>query len=254
MRVYWAIALFVGLGTGFSGGQQTTAQEPVYRQAPDKDGVYFVGPEVTAPMLVQAVTAVYTDEMPRGGRGMSVWSIVIRADGTVVDEHLAEPLGAAFDAAALNAIHQCKFAPGRLRGEPVAVHIGVAVPFHLDKNPPVPTIAVLERDLSSSGAGPSANTKPNGGLPAKTKPVLIHEAEAPLWIPTLKAKYQGVVVVSALVGEDGLTSDVHAIRRLGMGLDEKAMDAVRRYRFLPAVKDGKPVATRISIDVNCNIY
>ena len=119
MRTYWAIALFVGLGTSFSEGQQATAQEPAYHQSPDKDGVYFVGPEVTPPMLVQAVAAVYTDEMPRGSRGMSVWSVVIRADGTVADAHLAEPLGTAFDAAALNAInpaHAELFAATRLGG------------------------------------------------------------------------------------------------------------------------------------------
>jgi outer membrane biosynthesis protein TonB len=39
-----------------------------------------------------------------------------------------------------------------------------------------------------------------------------------------------------------------------MGLDEKALEAVRHDRFMPAMKDGKPVATRISIDVNCHIY
>jgi TonB family protein len=254
MRVYWAIALFVGFGTSFSGGQQATAQEPVYHQTPDKEGVYFVGPEVTPPMIVQAVAAVYTDDMPRGSRGVSVWSVVIRADGTVADAHLAEPLGTAFDAAAIDAIHQCRFAPGRLRGEPVAVRIGVAVAFHLDKNPSNPMIAVLERDLDHSDAGPSATTKPKVGHPEDTSPLLIHAAEATPWIPALKEKYRGVVVVSALVGEDGLTSDVRVIRRLGMGLDEKATEAVRHYRFMPAMKDGKPVATRISIDVNCNIY
>jgi TonB family protein len=254
MRTYWAIALFVGLGTSFSEGQQATAQEPAYHQSPDKDGVYFVGPEVTPPMLVQAVAAVYTDEMPRGSRGMSVWSVVIRADGTVADAHLAEPLGTAFDAAALNAIHQCKFVPGRLREEPVAVHIGVAVAFHFDKNPSTPMIAVLERDLAPSDAGPSATAKPKGGSTANIGPLLIHAAEALPWIPALKEKYRGVVVVSALVGEDGLTSDVRVIRPLGMGLDKKAIEAVRHYQFMPAIKDGKPVATRISIDVNCNIY
>jgi len=46
----------------------------------------------------------------------------------------------------------------------------------------------------------------------------------------------------------------NAIGGLGMGLDEKALEAVRHDRFMPAMKDGKPVATRISIDVNCHIY
>ena len=44
------------------------------------------------------------------------------------------------------------------------------------------------------------------------------------------------------------------IRSLGMGLDEKALGAVRQYRFKPALKDGKPVAVRITVSVNFRLY
>jgi TonB family protein len=39
-----------------------------------------------------------------------------------------------------------------------------------------------------------------------------------------------------------------------MGLDEKALEAVQRYRFKPAMKDGKPVASTISVEVNFRLY
>jgi outer membrane biosynthesis protein TonB len=39
-----------------------------------------------------------------------------------------------------------------------------------------------------------------------------------------------------------------------MGLDEKALEAVRQYRFKPGVLDGKPVAVAITIEVNFRIY
>ena len=43
-------------------------------------------------------------------------------------------------------------------------------------------------------------------------------------------------------------------RRLGMGLDEKAIEAVRKWKFEPAMKDGKPVAVQISVEVNFRLY
>jgi protein TonB len=39
-----------------------------------------------------------------------------------------------------------------------------------------------------------------------------------------------------------------------MGLDEKAVEAVRQYKFKPATKDGKPVKVELSIDVNFQIF
>ena len=43
-------------------------------------------------------------------------------------------------------------------------------------------------------------------------------------------------------------------RALGMGLDEKAIEAVRNWKFEPAKKDGKPVAVQINVEVNFHLY
>ena len=69
-----------------------------------------------------------------------------------------------------------------------------------------------------------------------------------------KVKYQGVAILSVLVTEDGLPTDVQVTRSLGMGLDEKAVECVMKYRFRPATKDGAPVAARIAIEVNFRLY
>lgn len=55
------------------------------------------------------------------------------------------------------------------------------------------------------------------------------------------------------VGADGKPSHVRVVRPVGMGLDEKAVDAVRQYRFKPAMKDGKPVQVDLYVDVNFQI-
>jgi TonB family protein len=69
-----------------------------------------------------------------------------------------------------------------------------------------------------------------------------------------KAKYQGTVVLYVVVGPDGKTRDVRIQRSLGLGLDEKAIEAVSHWRFDPALKDGHPVAVAVSIEVTFRLY
>jgi periplasmic protein TonB len=69
-----------------------------------------------------------------------------------------------------------------------------------------------------------------------------------------KAKYQGTVVLWVVVGPDGRTRDIRVQRSLGLGLDEKAMEAVRTWKFEPARKDGQPVAVQINVEVNFRLY
>ena len=69
-----------------------------------------------------------------------------------------------------------------------------------------------------------------------------------------RAKYQGTVVLWLVVGSDGRPRDAKISRSLGMGLDEKALEAVRRWKFEPALKDGKPVAVQINVEMNFRLY
>jgi len=69
-----------------------------------------------------------------------------------------------------------------------------------------------------------------------------------------KAKYQGVCVLSLIVGPDGKPRDIKIVRSLGLGLDEKAIQAVNQWKFEPAMKDGKPVAVAINVEVQFRLY
>jgi TonB family protein len=64
-----------------------------------------------------------------------------------------------------------------------------------------------------------------------------------------KAKYQGAVVLSLVVGADGVPRDIKVARSVGLGLDEKAIETVKTWKFEPGTKDGKPVATYATIEV-----
>jgi TonB family protein len=62
--------------------------------------------------------------------------------------------------------------------------------------------------------------------------------------------YGGTCILWMVVGPDGKPRNIRVVRTLGLGLDEKAIEAVKNWRFAPAMMDGKPVAVQINVDVN----
>jgi len=85
-------------------------------------------------------------------------------------------------------------------------------------------------------------------------PTLVYDPEPEYSDEARRAKYTGIVVVSLIVDAQGLPQRIHVARALGMGLDEKAVEAVRQYKFKPAMYQGKPVPCDISVEVNFQIY
>ena len=69
-----------------------------------------------------------------------------------------------------------------------------------------------------------------------------------------KAKYQGTVVLWLVVGADGRPQQIRIQRALGMGLDEKAIEAVRQWKFEPAKLNGQAVPVQINVEVNFRLY
>jgi TonB family protein len=69
-----------------------------------------------------------------------------------------------------------------------------------------------------------------------------------------KAGFQGTCVLSLIVGADGKPRDISVVSKLGMMLDEKAVEAVRNWTFEPGQKDGKPVAVQINVEVSFRLY
>jgi protein TonB len=69
-----------------------------------------------------------------------------------------------------------------------------------------------------------------------------------------REKFQGSVVLWVVVGADGKPYDIRVARTLGMGLDEKAIAAVRQWKFEPAILNGHPVAVQINVEVRFRLY
>lgn len=106
--------------------------------------------------------------------------------------------------------------------------------------------------------GPHVGSGPPGIYPAGKGgvgvPEVIYSPEPSFSEEARKAKQQGVVGLLLVVGPDGRTYNIRVRQSLGMGLDEKAIEAVSHWRFKPATRNGQPVATEIAIEVDFHLY
>jgi TonB family protein len=92
---------------------------------------------------------------------------------------------------------------------------------------------------------------PGAGVSA---PRAIYKPEPDYSDEARKVGFQGVVILWAVIGPDGRPANLGVARSLGMGLDEKAVEAVQRWRFEPARKDGRPVPARIYVEVDFHLF
>lgn len=104
------------------------------------------------------------------------------------------------------------------------------------------------------GYGPGEGGGFGGGVykvgNGTTAPVVLYKKEPEYSEEARKAKYQGTVVLYIEVDPSGRAVNPRVLRSLGLGLDEKAMEAVRQWKFKPGYRDGKPVTVAAQIEVN----
>jgi len=109
-----------------------------------------------------------------------------------------------------------------------------------------------------TGSGPGSGGGYGGGIMSVgggvSAPVIVHSVEPEFTQEARSANFQGAVSIQLIVDAQGNPQNVRLVRHLGMGLDEKAIDAVRQYRFKPALYQGHPVAVQIVINVDFRLY
>ncbi|MBW4027336.1 MAG: energy transducer TonB [Acidobacteria bacterium] len=111
---------------------------------------------------------------------------------------------------------------------------------------------------SGGGIGPGSGGGTGGGVyhpgGGVSAPQVTYSVDPEFSDEARRAKYQGICVVSLIVDAQGNPQHVRVVRPLGMGLDEKAVEAVKQYRFKPAMYKGHPVPVEIDVEVNFRIY
>jgi len=169
-------------------------------------------------------------------QGPVVLVIVISAQGDVskivsVD---GPPLLAA---SSRDAVQQWKFKPYLQNEQPTEVKTVVAVYYDLDQ--PANPITTSSTKLVPRKIG-------GGVLP----PTLSYAVEPHFSRQAKEKKIGGTVLVGLVVDENGKPLYIRIVRGVGMGLDENAVEAVKQYKFKPAMENGKPVRVSVNIEVN----
>ena len=107
---------------------------------------------------------------------------------------------------------------------------------------------------SGAGYGPGSGGNFGGGAykigGGVSAPSVIYKVEPEYSEEARKAKFQGTVVLYVVVDEKGNPRDLKVVRPLGLGLDQKAIEAVQKWKFRPGMKDGHPVPVQATIEVN----
>ena len=95
---------------------------------------------------------------------------------------------------------------------------------------------------------------PRSAGPCATPPKALYSPEPTYSEEARRAGLEGTVRLGLVVSPEGGPRDIHVVKSLEKGLDEKAVEAVSQWRFDPATLDGKPVAVKINVEVNFHLY
>jgi protein TonB len=108
------------------------------------------------------------------------------------------------------------------------------------------------------GFGPGEGGGTGGGVfrmgSGASPPRAIYSPEPEFSEEARKAKYQGVCTLALIVDAQGHPTNIRVLNSLGMGLDEKAIQTVKTWKFEPAMKDGHPVSFEIAVEVDFHLY
>lgn len=129
-------------------------------------------------------------------------------------------------------------------------------------SPDCPPTTPIEKSLSSAADAPTPATNPEIAAADVKKdigvyeiggdvsaPRAIYSPDPPYSTEARQAKLQGTCTLQLVVGPDGRPRHIAVTRKLGLGLDEKAVETVSTWRFDPALKDGKPVPVHVNVEV-----
>lgn len=114
------------------------------------------------------------------------------------------------------------------------------------------------RESASGNNGPNGSPNQTPNLPLDATRIqnsvdkaarVLHRAAPEYSKQGRKARIQGMVLLHVEIWEDGLAHNIRILRSLGCGLDEKAIEAIKKWRFAPSERDGKPVRTAAQIHV-----
>ena len=166
----------------------------------------------------------------------------ITKDGSPENLRILRSLGFGLDEEAINAVQQWQFEPDPEDEKPSRVATYVPVRFRLDRQ-------MYGAQLSGEGSNEIYQIA-EGGI---TVPRVLSRAAPHYTEEARTAKREGTVVLFAEISSAGTVENAVVLHKLGKGLDESAVRAIKQWKFAPALKDGQPVAVMITIEMNFSL-
>ncbi len=223
---------------------RNVSYRPMAAPQPESAKPVRVSAGVMAGQVLSHVNPIYPpDAKAAHVEGAVVLHAVISKTGEVRDLYVVSGPDE-LQASALDAIGQWIYKPYLLNGQPTEVETTITVNYKLDD----PRDSQSQDDESASGVVPR---KIGGGVSA---PVLIYSVLPEFSEQAKQDKVGGIVLVHLWVDERGRPGHVSVLRGVGNGLDEKAVEAVKQYKFNPAMEGGKPVLVELNTEVNFKIF
>jgi TonB family protein len=220
--------------------------------SPDEDGFYRQAPGILAPVLVHPIAVVGShDLIKKCAPRTVVISAVINTDGAVGVREPQQAADSTCESAAIDAIKRSDFEPGKLNDKPVPILVCLGVSFLENVKKILPNIQPCPEVLSTTAFDGRSVYRVGGAVKA---PVPTFQPNADFSEEARRKNYQGICLIGLIVDTHGSPQKAHILRALGMGLDEKAMEAVRRWRFEPATLNSRPVPVLITVEIEFHLY
>jgi TonB family protein len=277
LRNLMLVALFVGLGVGSAAGQEAGSAVTAPTRVND------VGPDLIAPELLRMERTIpEADACKTESEDLITLSLIVDANGRPRDVTVINPKGTPVERLATRVMEEDSFKPGTLKGEPVEVRLVAHVSiegcvatkraadgsssevFRLRAQPlqtfgAKPTAETTEQkadEIAAARAFEAAAAETPGleriGKNGVSAPVLLYSVQAEFPDEARRAHASGVCRITMIVDTQGKPQNPRIVRAAGYGLDRNALEAVRKYRFRPAMKAGVPVPVMITVEENFN--
>jgi TonB family protein len=274
-----AFSLTLAAACAIAQAQQSTETAPAAAPAAVAEStIHYKSPGVIAPELISVNGKFDAIDHCKKMDGDEQLLIAVDRTGTAQTIKVLKSLGNDLDAMARHIVELDKFKPGTVEGAPAIVALADDMKLQAclmekkneggQKQKYLELRSVPEQtfDLIEAPKNAPIVLPPKPGTPAwnaamhsilfrvgggVSAPVLIHRVDPEYTDEARQAKFQGVCIVMIIVDTNGIPQNPRVLSPVGMGMDEKVVDAVKQFRFKPAMKDGTtPVPVMITIQVN----
>jgi TonB family protein len=239
--------------------------------------VYKLGKDVTAPELIPTdYSKAPVFDCERIDSVKAKLTFIVDAAGIPHEIQVGEETDGNITLLMLQFMRTVRFKPAQLNGTPVAVGLSDKINFEACYGKTTDATGKTSSRVRLRSA-PNQEFAPWKNAPTQTTiykvdpnskdetkiehvggivkaPIPIHTVNPAFSDQARAQKIQGTVMVTIIVDTNGDVQDVEVVKPMGYGLDQKAIEAVKKYRFQPATRDGKPVPVYITVAINFRLY